>query len=62
MAVFPRPGNTDRPDSRASCGGVEEFKQVPNYSPPQGPKGIENPKSPGLHGDNLGPCGTQRKG
>lgn len=37
----------------ASSGGVTSAKEIP-YSPPQGPKGIENAKSPGLHGTNHG--------
>lgn len=35
-------------------GGEVPVKDVRNYSPPQGPKGIMNPQSPGLHGDNKG--------
>jgi hypothetical protein len=42
-------------------GGKPTPTPIP-YSPPQGPKGIEDPKTPGLHGENLGPCGTQQKG
>ena len=40
----------------ASCGGVlpGDEKDVMNYSEPQGPRGIMNPKSPGLHGTNFG--------
>lgn len=34
-------------------GGVTETKDIP-YSEPQGPKGIMDPKSPGLHGQNHG--------
>lgn len=32
-----------------------------NYRPPVGPKNINDPKSPGLHGTNHGPCGSQGK-
>jgi hypothetical protein len=42
----------------ASSGGVTEAKPLP-YSPPQGPKNISDPKSPGLHGTNHGNCGSQ---
>lgn len=42
-------------------GGKPEVKPLP-YSPPQGPIGINNPQTPGLHGENCGNCGTQRKG
>lgn len=42
--------------STASCGGVCEgdTRDVMNYSPPKGPKGIMDPKSPGIHGSNYG--------
>lgn len=46
-----------RPDSRASCGGVETAKPL-SYSPPVGPKG-QGHNSPGLGGD-VHPKGTQR--
>lgn len=42
----------------ARSGGVTEAKPLP-YSPPQGPKGINDPQTPGLHGSNHGTCGTQ---
>ena len=43
---------------RAQSGGIMEAK--PNrYSPPMGPTNINDPKGPGLHGHNCGPCGTQ---
>lgn len=37
-------------------GGIfpDDVKDVMNYSPPQGPKNIMDPKSPGLHGVNQG--------
>lgn len=44
--------------NRASNGGEMPVKDIP-YSPPVGPKGIGDPKSPGIHGDNHGNCGTQ---
>lgn len=34
-------------------GGKPEVKPL-DYKPPVGPKGIENPKTPGLHGENHG--------
>lgn len=41
--------------ARAQCGGVEakDVKPIP-YSPPVGPKNINDPKTPGLHGKNHG--------
>lgn len=42
----------------ASSGGVTQAKEMP-YSPPQGPKNINDPKSPGLHGTSHGNCGSQ---
>jgi hypothetical protein len=38
----------------ASSGGRQTPKDVMNYSPPQGPKGIMQPQTPGLHGTNSG--------
>lgn len=48
----------------ASCGGVCEgdTRDVMNYSPPVGPKGIMDPKSPGLHGSNHGLDQRQNSG
>lgn len=52
--------NTSQPQrARASSGGVKEAKELP-YSEPKGPKGINDPKSPGLHG-TVHDCGTQGK-
>lgn len=50
------PGTSQPQRSRASCGGVlpGETRDVNNYQPPQGPKGIMEPQSPGLHGSNHG--------
>jgi hypothetical protein len=42
-------------------GGKPEVKPI-EYCPPVGPTSINNPKTPGLHGENLGSCGTQQKG
>lgn len=44
--------------NRASNGGVMPVKEIP-YSAPVGPKGIGDPKSPGIHGENHGNNGTQ---
>lgn len=38
---------------RATRGGCTTASEIP-YSPPQGPKGIMEPQSPGLHGQNYG--------
>jgi hypothetical protein len=46
--------DTSQPQvASATSGGVTFAKELP-YSPPQGPKGIMDPKSPGLHGSNHG--------
>lgn len=51
--------NTPQPQAGvAHSGGCTEAKPLP-YSPPVGPKG-QGDRGPGLHGDNLGNCGTQR--
>ena len=42
----------------ASGGGAQTPKPMP-YSPPVGPSGISDPKTPGIHGTNHGVCGTQ---
>lgn len=44
--------------SRPAGGGAPEVKPLP-YSPPVGPKGIMDGRTPGLHGD-VHPCGSQR--
>lgn len=44
----------------AVSGGVTEAKPLP-YSPPVGPKSINDGNSPGLHGTNHGECGSQGK-
>lgn len=49
--------NSPQPQASSHCcGGVlpGDTKDVMNYKPPQGPKGIMNPQSPGLHGVNSG--------
>lgn len=35
-------------------GGKLDSKDVMNYSAPKGPKGIDDPAGPGLHGVNRG--------
>ncbi len=47
----------DKP--RASNGGCCEPKPLP-YDPPKGPTG-QMQNSVGLHGTNMGTCGTQGK-
>lgn len=49
------------PGRRATNGGQQSVRDVNNYSPPKGPKNINDAKSPGIHGDNCGTCGTQGK-
>ena len=44
---------------RASSGGPTTARDVKNYQPPQGPSNINESKTPGLHGENHGNCGTQ---
>jgi len=39
---------------RAGSGGVKTARDVMNYQPPWGPKGIMDPESPGIHGNNHG--------
>lgn len=41
-------------------GGKMPVKDI-SYSPPVGPKGIDDAKSPGIHGTNHGCCVTQGK-
>lgn len=47
--------------SQTRDGGKPDVKPI-LYSPPQGPSNINDPKGPGLHGDNCGTSGTQKKG
>lgn len=42
-----------------SNGGKPMVRDVMNYSPPMGPRNINDAKGPGLHGVNYGNCGTQ---
>jgi hypothetical protein len=39
---------------RATSGGVTSARDVMNYKPPTGPTNINDPKSPGIHGDSHG--------
>lgn len=51
--------DTSQPQAaRATNGGQQQVKDIP-YSPPVGPSNINDPKSPGLHGTNIGNNGTQ---
>lgn len=49
---------------RAQSGGVTRARDVHNYQPPKGPTNINDPESPGLHGDNHGHahCPTGSRG
>lgn len=51
-------GSSQPQQSGAGSGGVTTAKEIP-YSPPVGPKSINDPKTPGIHGTNHGCCGTQ---
>jgi hypothetical protein len=55
------PDSSNPQRARATSGGRQEPKDVHNYRPPVGPKNVNDPKSPGLHGTNHGCCGTQGK-
>jgi hypothetical protein len=50
------PGTSQPQRPVSKCGGVlpGDTKDVRNYSPPMGPKGITQSQSPGLHGSNAG--------
>ncbi len=45
--------------ARATSGGVKSARDVNAYRPPYGPTNINDPKGPGLHGQNYGT--TQKK-
>lgn len=53
--------DTDQPQKGAAADGGRMVPKDMDYSPPKGPKGIGDPKTPGLHGSNHGNCGTQGK-
>lgn len=57
------PGSSQPQRASAECGGVlpGDTKDVNNYQPPVGPKNINDPKSPGLHGTNHGNSVMQGK-
>jgi hypothetical protein len=40
--------------ARATTGGIKEAKPISNYCPPVGPTNINDPKSPGIHGNSHG--------
>jgi hypothetical protein len=48
------------PHNDIDPGGKLDPKPI-DYSPPQGPKGINDPKTPGLHGTNHGNAPGQGK-
>ena len=48
------PDKVMRQAPRATTGGVTQARDVMGYKPPQGPKGIMQSASPGLHGSNSG--------
>lgn len=54
------PDSPSNQKPRASSGGEMMARDVMGYKPPVGPSNINDPKSPGLHGDNCGNCGTQK--
>jgi hypothetical protein len=52
--------------ARATSGGVTSAKPIANYHAPVGPSNINDPKSPGIHGDHHGmarcPTGSRGSG
>lgn len=54
------PGTPQSMAPQSSNGGKQTPKPMP-YSAPMGPKGINDSKTPGIHGTNHGCCGTQGK-
>lgn len=52
------PESSDVQKARATTGGVEKAKDVMGYKTPYGPSSIDNPQTPGLHG-NVYPSGSQ---
>jgi hypothetical protein len=51
---------------RATTGGVTSARDVMDYAAPKGPTNINDPKGPGIHGDDYGnaakPSGGQSGG
>lgn len=52
------PDSPNPQKGRAHTGGVKDARDVNAYRPPQGPSSVDNPASPGLHG-NVYPSGSQ---
>lgn len=50
---------SDAPAPALSASQGRSQRDVMGYQPPQGPSNIGDSKSPGLHGDNCGNCGSQ---
>lgn len=48
--------------SNLTKGGGEPNVKPIDYKPPVGPTNINDPKGPGLHGENHGNCGSQGGG
>jgi hypothetical protein len=50
--------------ARATSGGRQTPRDVMNYAAPKGPTNINDPKSPGIHGDGHGMarCPTAGRG
>ena len=48
------PDSPSHQKPRATEGGCDETRDVHNYQPPVGPTSVNDPKSPGLHGENHG--------
>lgn len=53
--------DSSQPQRAAATNGGKITPKSPDYHPPTGPSGINDPKTPGLHGSNHGNCGTQGK-
>jgi hypothetical protein len=52
------PDSSGAQKGRAKTGGVKQAEDVMNYKMPQGPTSVNNPQTPGLHG-NVYPSGSQ---
>ena len=52
------PESGDVQKAKATSGGAQQPKDVMGYKSPYGPTSVDNPKSPGLHG-NVYPSGSQ---
>lgn len=51
--------NSSQPQAAKNTNGGKLSPKPIRYSPPVGPKGISDPKAPGLHGSNHGNCVKQ---